>query len=60
MIHGGIDGASRKVVFLDAADNNLSQTVLNRFTGAVHNVGNGYPPLRVRVDLGVENRRVSM
>ena len=52
VIHGCIDGKSRKVIYLRCSTNNLSQTVLDLFlTGTEEN---GWPS-RVRGDYGVEN-----
>ena len=56
VIHGGIDGFSRKIVFLHCSSNNTSQTVLELFQDAVNR--NGLPS-RVRSDMGVENYLVS-
>jgi hypothetical protein len=56
VIHGGIDGFSRLVVFLKAATNNRASTVLDCFRDAV----NPYNlPSRVRTDLGLENTEVA-
>lgn len=56
VIHGGIDGFSRLVVFLHAASNNLARTVLQCFCEAVDQYG---LPSRVRSDLGGENELVA-
>lgn len=55
VIHGGIDGFSRLIVFLRASTNNRATTVLNCFQEAVvkYNL-----PSRVRCDLGMENLEV--
>ena len=55
VIHGGIDGYSRLIVFLKASANNRASTVLNYFQEAVaqYNL-----PSRVRTDLGLENIEV--
>ena len=52
VIHGGIDGYSRSVVYLTCADNNRATTVLQAFTNAVANFG---LPNKVRTDCGGEN-----
>ena len=56
VIHGGIDGYSRLIVFLKASANNRASTVLNYFQEAVaqYNL-----PSRVRTDLGLENIEVA-
>ena len=55
MIHGGIDGFSRLVVYLHASTNNRASTVLALFREAIsyRNV-----PSRVRSDRGLENVEV--
>ncbi len=56
MIHGGIDGFSRLVVFLKAATNNRASTILDCFRDAVNQYN---LPSRVRTDLGLENTEVA-
>ena len=52
VVHGGIDGYSRTIVFLECADNNRASTVISAFESAVHTHG---LPNRIRSDLGGEN-----
>ena len=52
VIHGGIDGFSRRIVYLHASDNNRAETVLEHFQKAVGECG---WPSRVRSDKGGEN-----
>ena len=52
VIHGGIDGFSRLIMFLRVATNNRSETVFRAFIGAVDEFG---LPSRVRMDKGGEN-----
>ncbi|XP_059370898.1 uncharacterized protein LOC132108244 isoform X2 [Carassius carassius] len=52
VIFGGVDGFSRKIMYLGAASNNLAKTTLDFFQEAVETFGF---PLRVRGDQGVEN-----
>lgn len=52
VIHGGIDGYTRKIVFLHCSGNNRAATVLKLFEKGVHE--NGLPS-RVRCDKGIEN-----
>lgn len=57
VIHGGIDGYSRLIVFLRCSTNNRAATVLDTFQEAVSLYG---MPSRVRGDKGRENVSVSM
>jgi hypothetical protein len=52
VIHGGIDGFSRCIVYLECSPNNYAATVLELFQGAVQKFG---LPSRVRSDFGIEN-----
>ena len=54
IIHGCIDGFSRRLMFLKCSSNNLAETVLTLFLEAIDNDG-GLWPSRIRVDRGVEN-----
>ena len=56
VIHGGIDGYSRLILFLKASTNNYASTVLSAFVSAVNEFG---LPSRVRVDKGGENVMIS-
>lgn len=56
VVHGGIDGFSRLIVFLNAATNNRASTVMSSFLEAVNNYG---VPSRVRSDKGGENVQVA-
>ncbi len=57
VIHGCIDGYSRRIMFLECNANNYSETVLGLFLDAVRMDGNLWPS-RIRVDYGVENVQV--
>lgn len=52
VIHGAIDGFSRRIVYLQASDNNRAGTVVSLFRQAVNECG---WPSRVRLDRGGEN-----
>ena len=54
VIHGCMDGYSRRIMFLRCSANNLAETVLELFLDAVRMDGNLWPS-RIRVDNGVEN-----
>ena len=54
VIHGCIDGFSRRIIFLRSNSNNLAETVLDLFLDAVQRDGNLWLS-RIRVEKGVEN-----
>lgn len=54
--HGGIDGFSRIILFLQCSTNNRASTVYDLFLNAVHQYG---LPSRVRSDQGRENIQVA-
>lgn len=55
VVHGGIDGYSRLVVFLKCATNNRAETVMSSFLESTRRYG---IPSRVRSDYGGENIEV--
>lgn len=52
VVHGGIDGKTRTIVFLRCSSNNCAPTVLHQFQDAVATYG---VPDRLRSDKGGEN-----
>ena len=56
VLHGGLDGFSRIIVFLQASTNNGASTVLQYFQSAVEHYNLSS---RVRSDLGMENIEVA-
>lgn len=56
VIHGGIDGYSRLITFMNVSTNNRAQTVFDTFMTATQRYG---VPSRVRCDHGVENLDVA-
>ncbi|XP_070556644.1 uncharacterized protein [Ptychodera flava] len=56
VVHGGIDGYSRRIMYLHCNDNNRAATVFLSFQEAVQKYG---LPSRVHSDKGMENRDVA-
>lgn len=56
VLHGGIDGYSRRVLYLHASDNTRALAVVRLFRSAVHTCG---WPFRVRFDRGGETVEVA-
>ena len=57
VLHGCIDGYSRRIVYLEANTNNRANTVLSAFLKGIEHVG--AVPHRVRSDKGLENKDVA-
>ncbi|XP_019862005.1 PREDICTED: uncharacterized protein LOC109590546 [Amphimedon queenslandica] len=55
VIHGGIDGFTRTIVFLKCSDNNRASTVLDSFTKATQSYN---VPSKIRTDCGGENSEI--
>ena len=56
VVHGCIDGYSRRIIYLNASDNNRAETVFQLFINSVTKYG---LPSRVRGDRGGENLGVA-
>ena len=54
VIHGCVDGFSRRIIYAKCNSNNLAETVLDLFLDAVKRDGDRWPS-RIRVKRGVEN-----
>jgi len=58
VLHGAIDGYSRRIIYIECNTNNRAATVLDAF---LHGVGSVEAvPRRVRADKGLENREVAV
>ena len=57
VIHGCIDGYSRRIIYLVCSSNNLAEIVLHLFETAIER-DDGLWPSRIRVDYGVEKTAV--
>jgi len=58
ILHGCIDGYSRRIIYLEANTNNRASTVLIAFLKGVEHVG--AIPRRVQSDKGLENKDVAL
>jgi hypothetical protein len=58
VLHGCIDGYSRRIIYLEANTNNRAVTVLRAFLRGVESVS--VVPQRVRSDKGLENKDVAL
>lgn len=56
VVHGGVDGYSRLIMYLRVSSNNRASTVLSAFNLAVDEYG---LPSRIRIDRGRENTLIS-
>src|SRR3954470_6654462 len=56
-MHGGIDGYSRRNLWLEAADNKRARTLVRYFDKSASHLG---APLRVRCDKGKENKHIML
>ena len=58
VLHGAIDGYSRRIIYLEANTDNRASTVLKAFVDGVNSIK--AVPQRVRADKGKENRDVAL
>lgn len=58
VLHGAIDGYSRRIIYLECNTNNRAATVLSAFVNGVRHIC--AVPQRVRADKGQENRDVAL